>query len=186
MPRDLTLLEVQDCREWRRRLKEHHASSPGVWLVFYRSHTGIKSVPYEDSVREALCFGWIDSLIRRLDDDHYARKYTPRKPTSKWSEANRTRWTELKAAGLLAPSGLAAAPTGNTYAPRSVIPELPGYIARAIKRNARAWTAFRRLAPSHRREYVRWIHSAKRPETREKRLSEAIVLLKAGEKLGLR
>ena len=78
---------------------------------------------YEDLVREALCFGWIDSLIKRLDDERYAIKVTPRKPTSKWSSINRRRWHELETAGLLAAPGLAAAPTNNTYAPRPVIPE---------------------------------------------------------------
>ena len=94
--------------------------------MFYKAHTGVKSIPYEDTVREALCFGWIDSLIKRLDDDRYALKVTPRQPTSKWSDINRKRWAELKAAGLLTSAGLAAAPTNNTYAPRPVIPDLAG------------------------------------------------------------
>ena len=82
--------------------------------MFYKAHTGVKSIPYEDTVREALCFGWIDSLVKRLDDDRYALKVTPRQPTSKWSDINRKRWVELKAAGLLTPAGLAAAPTNNS------------------------------------------------------------------------
>jgi uncharacterized protein YdeI (YjbR/CyaY-like superfamily) len=95
--------------------------SPGVWLVFYKAHTRIGSIAYEDSVREALCFGWIDSLIKRLDDDRYARKFTPRQPTSKWSDINRKRWLELKMSGLLTSAGLAAVPTDNTYAPRLAV-----------------------------------------------------------------
>jgi uncharacterized protein YdeI (YjbR/CyaY-like superfamily) len=186
MANELALLEVRDRQRWRRWLEKHHASSPGVWLVFQKGHTGAKSVPYEDSVREALCFGWIDSLIKRLDDDRYARKYTPRKATSKWSELNRKRWGELKSAGLLAPPGLAAAPTGNTYDPLPAIPKLPRYIATALKENSPAWSAFNRLAPSHRREYVRWIHSAKRDETRKRRVQESIALLAHGKTLGLR
>jgi len=144
------------------------------------------SIAYEDMVREALCFGWIDSLVKRLDDDRYALKVTPRKPTSKWSDLNRTRWAELDAAGLLAPAGVLAAPTENTYAPRPVIPELPGYIAKALKANARAWKFFQTLAPTHRRDFVVWIHIAKRPETRAKRIRESISLLAAGQKLGLK
>jgi uncharacterized protein YdeI (YjbR/CyaY-like superfamily) len=186
MANELMLLEVQDRERWRKWLEKHHASSPGVWLVFYKGHTRVKYVAYEDSVREALCFGWIDSLIKRLNDNRYARKFTPRKPSSKWSESNRKRWAELKSAGLLAPSGLAAAPTGNTYAPAPAFPELPRYITEALRDRPQAWTAFKRLAPSHRREYVRWVHSAKRPETREKRLRESIGLLEAGQKLGLK
>src|SRR5207237_748378 len=76
---------------------------------------GVKSLPYEDFVREALCFGWIDSLVKRLDDDRFAIKVTPRKPASKWSDINRRRWMELKSAALLKPAGLAAAPTANKY-----------------------------------------------------------------------
>jgi uncharacterized protein YdeI (YjbR/CyaY-like superfamily) len=186
MTTELMLLEVRNRQEWRTWLGKHHASSPGVWLVFHKGHTDVKAIPYEDSVREALCFGWIDSLIKRLDDDRYARKFTPRQPTSKWSDINRKRWVELKAAGLLTSAGLAAAPTDNTYAPLPAIPELPSYIAKALKGNPKAWSFFQELAPTYRRHFVRWIHSAKRSETREKRLCESIALLEVGQKLGLK
>lgn len=183
---ELALLEMASRRKWRAWLARHHTSSPGVWLVFHKAHTGVASMPYEDMVREALCFGWIDSLVKRLDDDRYAIKVTPRKPTSKWSDLNRTRWKELEAAGELAPAGLAAAPTDNTYAPKPTIPELPAYIAKALKTNANAWTFFRTLPPRSRRDFVVWIHIAKRPETRERRIRESIALLAAGKRLGLK
>src|SRR5438093_13416794 len=115
MTAELMTLQVRSRRQWRAWLAKHHTSSPGVWLVFYKAHTGVKSIPYEDTVREALCFGWIDSLIRRLDADRYALKVTPRRPTSKWSDPNRKRCVELKAYGLLTPAGLAAPPTNETY-----------------------------------------------------------------------
>ena len=186
MPTPLSRLEFRDRTQWRTWLAKHHASSPGVWLVFHKEHTRVKSIPYEDSVREALCFGWIDSLIKRLDDDRYARKFTPRKPTSNWSDTNRKRWADLKAAGLLTAAGVAAAPTDRTYAPKPTIPALPPYIAEILKANPKAWTFFESLAPSHRRHFVAWIHTAKRPETREVRLRETIALLAAGKKLGLK
>ena len=154
--------------------------------MFYKAHTGKESIALEDMVREALCFGWIDSLVKRLDDDRYALKVTPRKPTSKWSDINRKRWAELKAAGLLTPAGLAAAPTKNTYAPRPTIPALPAYIAKALRANSKAWAFFRELAPTYRRHFVVWIHIAKRPETRTRRIRESISLLAAGKKLGLK
>lgn len=182
----LGTLDVRSRREWRAWLATHHASSSGIWLVFYKAHTGVTSITYEEMVREALCFGWVDSLIRRLDEDRYAYKVTPRKTTSKWSDSNRKRWAELQAAGLLAPAGRAAAPSDNTYAPKPQIPTLPAYVRTALKTNARAWTFFQRLAPTHRRNFVVWIHMAKRPETRETRIRESIRLLSAGKKLGLK
>jgi len=91
MASGLITLHLRTRKEWRAWLAKHHASSLGIWFVFYKSHTGQKSVSYEDMVREALCFGWIDSLVKRLDDDRYAIKVTPRQPTSKWSSLNRKR-----------------------------------------------------------------------------------------------
>src|SRR5438093_10683470 len=186
MTTELRMLDTRTRRQWRAWLANHHTSSPGVWLVFYKAHTGVKLLPYEDTVREALCFGWIESLVKRLDDDRYALKVTPRQPTSKWSDANRKRWAELKAAGLLTSAGLAAAPTDNSYAPKPVIPALPVYIAKALKANVKAWEFFRELAPTYRRDFVVWIHIAKRPETRDRRIRESIRLLAAGKKLGLK
>jgi uncharacterized protein YdeI (YjbR/CyaY-like superfamily) len=186
MAAELETLQLASRRQWRTWLARHHRSSPGVWFVRHKSHTGVKSIPYEDLVREALCFGWIDSLVKRLDADRYAIKVTPRRSTSKWSAINRKRWAELKAAGELTPAGVAAEPTSRTYAPKPVIPELPAYIAKAFKANATAWTFFRALPPRERRNYVVWIHVAKKPETRERRIRESTARLAAGKKLGLR
>lgn len=155
-------------------------------MVFHKTHTGAKSLAYEDFVREALCFGWIDSLVKRLDDDRYAIKATPRKRGSKWSDINRRRWSELNAGGFLTSAGLAAAPTNNTYGPKPDVPVLPAYIATAIKRNAKAWEFFQTLASRERRNFVVWIHTAKRSDTRERRIKESIALLAAKRKLGLK
>ena len=186
MAEKLVTLDVRTEQQWRRWLAKHHASTPGVWLVRHKRHTAIKSIPYEDLVRTALCFGWVDSLVKRLDDDRYAIKVTPRKPTSKWSDINRRRWNDLKAAGLLHAPGVAAAPTENRYRKHPPIPELPAYVAKAFKANPRAWQYFQALAATYRRNFVVWIHMAKRPETRERRIRESIELLAAGKKLGLK
>ena len=183
---ELITLHVSTRRQWRAWLGKHHQSSPGIWLVCYKDHTGVKSIPYEDMVRDALCFGWIDSLVKRLDADRYAIKLTPRRPTSKWSDINRKRWAELNAAGRLSAAGRAAAPTTNTYAPIPAIPEMPGYIAKALKASTKAWEFFRTLPRRERRNFVVWIHMAKRPETRERRIRESIRLLASGNKLGLK
>ena len=182
----VTLLDVRTRKQWRQWLAKHHASSPGIWLIRYKQHAGVESMPYEDVVREALCFGWIDSLVKRLDDDRFAVKVTPRKPTSKWSDINRRRWKELEAAGALAAPGRAAAPTANRYAAKPTIPDLPAYIAKALKANGTAWKNFQALAPSYRRHFVVWIHTAKRLETRDRRIRESIGVLAAGKKLGLK
>jgi len=179
-------LQVKSRREWRAWLAKHHKSSSGIWFTFFKAHTGLKSIQYEDVVREALCFGWIDSLIKRLDGDRYLLKITPRKFASNWSDLNRKRWAYLKAARQLAPSGLAAAPTENRYAAKPKIPIPPGYIATAVKTNAKAWAFFRALPPRERRNFVVWIHIAKQAETRERRIREAIRLLAAGKRLGLK
>jgi uncharacterized protein YdeI (YjbR/CyaY-like superfamily) len=184
--RTLITLDVRTRKAWRQWLARHHASSPGVWLVRYKQHAGVESMPYEDVVCEALCFGWVDSLVRRLDDDRFAIKVTPRKPTSKWSDLNRRRWRALEAAGRLEAPGLAAPPTANGYAPRPNIPELPSYVAKAFKTDPEAWRYFQSLARTCRRNFVVWIHTAKRPETRERRIRESIRLLAAGRKLGLK
>ena len=183
---ELATLEFRDRVRWRGWLEKHHATSPGVWLVFHKKHSAKESIPHEDSVREALCFGWVDSLVKRLDEERFKLKFTPRKPASKWSDLNRKRWNELEGAGLLAPAGLASPPTATRYAPRPKVPILPGYVATALKANQRAWTFFQSLSPTERRNYVVWIHLAKRPETRAKRIAASIKLLAAGQKLGLK
>jgi uncharacterized protein YdeI (YjbR/CyaY-like superfamily) len=179
-------VDLRTRKQWRAWLAKHHASSPGVWLVRHKRHTGVESMSLDELQREALCFGWIDSLVKRLDDDRFAIKVTPRKPTSRWSELNLRRWRELDASVLLAPAGREAAPTANAYAPRPKVPLLPAYVAAAFRSNAKAWKTFQALPPRERRNYVVWIHTAKRPETRERRIRESIARLAAGEKLGLK
>ena len=186
-PYTLDTLDVRNRRDFRKWLKKHHDSLSEIWLVFHKRHTGVTSIEYDDTVEEALCFGWIDSIIRRLDDARYARKFTPRKAHSKWSTVNRRRYESLEARGLLAPPGLKRPPTSRSGdAPKLSAPTIPPYITKTLKANSRAWQFFEQLAPSYRRAYVGWIHSAKRVETREKRLREAVSLLAAGEKLGLK
>jgi uncharacterized protein YdeI (YjbR/CyaY-like superfamily) len=173
---------------WRVWLAAHHASETEIWLICHKQHTGRPSVDYLDALDEALCFGWIDSLIKRIDDDRYARKFTPRKPGSKWSATNRKRYAELEAAGRLKPAGKKRAPTdGADYGPTPIVPtKLPPYIARGLKGHPGAWGYFQSLAPSHQRQYMMWIDTAKQQETKDRRLREAIRLLSAKQKLGLK
>jgi len=183
----LKTLDARTPAEWRLWLADHHDSESEVWLVFRKRHTGEASIAYEDAVYEALCFGWVDSLIKRLDDARYARKFTPRKPGSKWSTVNRKRYAQLKASGRLMPAGLDRPPTERSGdAPRPSLAKVPPYIQVALRNCPAAWTYFESLAPSYRRMYIAWIDSAKQQETKMRRLQEAIRLLTAGKKLGLK
>lgn len=185
--KNLKTLDMRSRQQWRDWLQEHHDSESEIWLLFHKRHTEIQSIGYEDAVEEALCFGWIDSIIKRLDDDRYLRKFTPRNPGSKWSSINRRRYEKMKEQGLLAAPGLERAPTSRSGdAPRPSLSEIPPYIENELKANTSAWNFFQRLAPSYQRIYIGWIDSAKREETKEKRLREAIDLLAAGKKLGLK
>ena len=173
---------------WRAWLQQHHASATEIWLVYHKKHTRKPSVAYLDALDEALCYGWIDSLKKRIDDDRYAIKYTPRKPRSKWSDINRKRYATLKAADRLTPAGRARSPEdGGRYDAKPKVPkELPPDIAKALKATPAAWAFFQTLTPREQRMYFGWIYLAKREETRQRRLHEAIELLKRKQKLGLK
>ena len=180
---------AQTADQWRKWLDAHHDSESEVWLIFYKKHTGMVSIAYADAIDEALCVGWVDSLVKRLDESRYALKFTPRKADSKWSAINRKRYATLKAAGRLKPGGINRPPTDRSYDRplRYQMPAtLPRYIQAALKKRPAAWRNFEQLAPSHRRRYVGWIETAKRDETKARRLREVISLLAAGKPLGLK
>jgi uncharacterized protein YdeI (YjbR/CyaY-like superfamily) len=181
-------IDIRSRKAWRAWLERNHSSVAEIWLVFHKQHTGTLAVEYEAAVEEALCFGWVDSLVRRLDDDRFARKFTPRRTDSMWSESNRRRYAEVEARGLLAASGRARPPTGRVPVPpaRRTFAKVPPYIARALKAEPRAWATFKRLTQEQRRKYLGWIEAAKREETKMRRLAEALRLLARGEKLGLK
>src|SRR5262245_30672678 len=157
-------LFVRTLDEWRHWLAKNHASVSEVWLIFYKRHTGVASIAYADALDESLCFGWVDSLVKRLDDRRYAIKFTPRRADSRWSAANRKRYAELKEGGRLKPAGMKRPPTDRTYGPRAARLEmpstLPSYIQTALQNHPTALRHFDRLTPSHRRRYFAWIESA--------------------------
>lgn len=183
-------LRVQSMGQWREWLNEHHASASEIWLVFYKRHTGVASIEYSDALDEALCYGWVDSLVKRLDDSRYALKFTPRRADSRWSDKNRKRYAELKAGGRLQPAGVQRPPTARGSAPRPArlpLPSrLPAYIQAAFKARPKARRHFDALGPEQRRRYVAWIESTKREETKLRRLQEAMRLLTSGKVLGLK
>jgi uncharacterized protein YdeI (YjbR/CyaY-like superfamily) len=184
----MNLLHLTTRESWRAWLAENHGHVTEIWLVYSKRHTGLPRVEYDDAVEEALCFGWIDSIVRSLDDDRYAQKFTPRKAKSKWSDLNRRRFAKMVAEGRMTAVGLARSPSPEE-APKASARDwdtVPPYIEDALRENGAAWESFSRLAPSHRREYVGWIDSAKKEETRQRRLAEAVSRLERNEKLGMK
>lgn len=183
---------ASDRKTWRAWLAKHHASESGAWLVYYKKHTGKPSVGYLDSVREALCFGWIDGLKKRIDDETYTHRFTPRKARSRWSPQNVRLARELIELGLMAEAGLNAFEQRLDYADevlemiRAQEMDLTEETETALKSNPQAWRNFERLTPGYRKQYVAWLQTAKLPETRKKRLEEAIRLLEANRKLGMK
>ena len=183
--------------EFRTWLKKHYDKSTILWLIFYKKHTGIKNISYDEAVEEALCYGWIDSTKKRIDDEKYAWKFTPRSNTKNWSDTNKIRVNKLIKEGRMTEAGLNKIDlylkTGKID--WEVIPkhkkirdevQTPEFIIEFISKNEAALYHFNQLAPSHKRNYIAWITQAKKPETIKKRLAEAIKLLKKNKKLGLK
>ncbi len=183
---------VKTRKEWRDWLNQNHDKSNGIWLVFYKKHTGKATLEYDEAVEEALCFGWIDSIIKKIDDDKYVRKVTPRKADSRWSELNKKRITKLKKQGLLTEAGITKVREAKASglwekSDSTQIPlNAPRELEYALAKNKKAKNFFDRLAPSYKKRFIGWISAAKRHETRERRLREAINLLEKGEKLDMK
>jgi uncharacterized protein YdeI (YjbR/CyaY-like superfamily) len=181
---------MPDLPRWRRWLASHHRTSRVVWLVFERAGAGARGLTYDDALDEALCWGWIDSLVRRIDDRTYARKFTPRKRPDRWSRPNVERLRRLLATGRVRPAGLAAVADGVLRSPppprpppRDLTPPRPpAELRSALSRAPRAHAFFRALAPSYRANYSRWVSAALRPATRRRRAAEAVRLLRRGTK----
>ena len=175
-------LEVKDPTSWRSWLRNNHQTEQGVWLVFRKKGSARKSIDYGDALDEALAYGWIDSTIRRIDDEKYVRKFTPRKPSSIWSKLNIERVERLKAEGRMTKSGLEA--YGKRTGEISLLEKfnierlkIPKDLIDALKTNRKAWDNFEKFTPSYRKRYLIWISGAKGPETRRKRIGEAVELI---------
>jgi len=173
-------LDVTDPRGWREWLRKHHSDTHGAWLVFHKG--GAPTISYDDALDEALAYGWIDSVIRRIDDDRYVRKFSPRRPDSIWSSLNIDRVNKLRGEGRMTRWGLTACEkrTSEISTLEKVNAEgakVPRDFETALRKNRKAWENFQRMAPSHRKRYLVWLAGAKKPETRKKRISEAVELV---------
>lgn len=174
-----TTLRARTRAEWRRWLARNHDRRPEIWLVFYTKASGKRFVAYDDAVEEALCFGWIDSIVKKLDGDARAQRFTPRRRGSAVSELNRERVRRLVAQGLMTPAGLTAA--GEVDAPFVV----PGDIRRELKRDRETWGNFQAFPETYRRIRVSWIDGARaQPEVFEQRLRHFLRMTKQNKRFG--
>jgi uncharacterized protein YdeI (YjbR/CyaY-like superfamily) len=172
--------------EFRAWLQEHHATASELLVGFHKKDSGRPSITWPQAVDQALCFGWIDGVRRRIDDASYSIRFTPRKARSTWSAVNVRRVGELTAEGLMHPAGLAA--FERRSADRTAIysyeqrrgAELDAEQKRRFRANERAWAWFEAQPPSYRRTATHWVISAKRAETTERRLERLIADSAAG------
>lgn len=164
-------------RRWRTWLEKNHDRSRGVWLIFYKQSSGRPRLPYNDAVEEALCFGWVDSLVRKLDDDRYIQLFTPRKPRSTWSKPNKQRVERMIAAGLMTPAGFESIETAKRNGSWSVLDtvealEIPPDLATAFRKHSGAARQFAGFSRSVKKAILAWIASAKQPGTRQARIDK--------------
>jgi len=182
---------------FHRWLQKNHDKSLGIWIIFYKKHVKVECIKYKESLEEALCFGWIDSIIKKIDNDQYARKFTPRTNVSKWSELNKKIVTTLIKTGKMTEKGLKKIDlylkTGKVDWQSIEFKEketkefdIPDFIMDEFAKNEPALTNFNNLAQTYKRHYVLWITNAKRKETIHNRLKESVELLKENKKLGLK
>src|SRR5574341_1371729 len=177
--------------EWRSWLEKNHDKEAGIWMMYYKRHTRKESIPYNDAVEEALCYGWIDSTVRKCNEEQYMQRFTPRKAKSVWSELNKRRVEKMVREGKMTEAGLKkineAKRNGywNKLSEVNDTDKVPEDFDRALQSNIRASKFYDSLPPSSKKQYLWWISSAKREETRCKRVIESINLLSKGKKFGV-
>jgi uncharacterized protein YdeI (YjbR/CyaY-like superfamily) len=182
---------MRDRDQWRMWLAENHGTAKAIWLVFYKKHTRRPGLAYVEAVEEALCFGWIDGVLKRIDDEKHTVRFSPRRKNSIWSELNKKRVTRLIKEGWMTEAGLAKVREAKANgqwakaAQREDTTLVPPELTAALAENGMAQGNFERLAPSYRKQFIYWIGSAKRDETRQKRVAEAIRLLACNKRMGL-
>jgi uncharacterized protein YdeI (YjbR/CyaY-like superfamily) len=175
-----------DLEAW---LEQHGASSPGLWLKIAKKGSGVESVSYAEALELALCFGWIDSQKRGLDERHFLQRFTPRRPRGKWSLINREKAEGLIDAGAMRPAGLAEVEAAKAdgrweaaYAGQRTA-EVPEDLRRELDRNEAAREFFATLDSANRYAILYRLQEAKKPETRERRLRKFIAMLEREEKI---
>jgi uncharacterized protein YdeI (YjbR/CyaY-like superfamily) len=178
--------------QWRAWLAENHATAREMWMVFYKKHLGKPGLTYIEALEEALCFGWIDGILKRIDAEKHTIRFSPRKRNSIWSEQNKKRVSRLIEEERMTEAGLAkiheAKANGqwDQAAVREDVTLVPPELTAALARNAKARQGFEKLAPCYRKQFIYWVGMAKRDETRQKRVAEAVRLLTDNQRLGMK
>jgi uncharacterized protein YdeI (YjbR/CyaY-like superfamily) len=172
---------AKDRLAFRSWLEQNHSSSNGIWLIYYKKNSLQASISYPEAVKEALCFGWIDSKVKSLDDQRYMQVFTPRKPKSVWSALNKKYVAELIEQKLLRPAGLKtieiAKQNGQWESLDKVEAlEIPEDLRKLLAKNKTAKVNFESFSPSSKKVILQWIASAKRSETRQRRIEETVAL----------
>ena len=173
--------------DWRSWLEQNHEREQEVWLVYRKAGSRTTNIDYESSVEEALCFGWIDSIIQKIDEEKYARKFNPRRLESKWSETNKRRVIKVMREGRMTEAGMAKVTFDvkevDTSKPKPKRPavQMPEKMEQALKSRPRLWEAFQKISPSYRRNYILWLADAKKPETFERRFQILVEEVLAGK-----
>ncbi len=181
-----------DRKKWREWLENNCDTETEIWLIYYKKHTGIERIRYDDAVEEAICFGWIDSIVKRIDDDRYMQKFTPRKEKSKWSDLNKRRAAKMIKTGSMTGAGMAkiraAKNNGewNKAENKTIVKAVPPDLESALSKNGEAAANFKKMAPSYRRNLIGWIESAKREGTRGKRIAQTVEMAERNEKPGMK
>ena len=182
-------LYVKNRKEWRAWLSKHHGTAPEIWLVYYKKHTGKPRVPYNHAVEEALCYGWIDSILKPIDADRWAQRYSPRRPTSRLSAMNRERVRRLIAAKRMTKAGLASiehAFDRKKDTKQVVSWKLPADIERRLKDATVVWNNYRRFPKSYQRIRIGWIDAARaRRAVFEQRLGYFIKMTAQNKRFGM-
>jgi len=178
---------VADRAAWRQWLATNHATSPGIWLVFDKKSSRADRLAYVDAVEEALCYGWIDSTVRTLDDARYVQLMAPRKPKSTWARTNKERVARLIEQGLMAEAGLASierAKANGSWTSLDAVESLavPADLARALRALPGAARNFAEFSPSARKAYLHWISQAVRAETRTHRVAHVAQFAASNQK----
>ena len=173
------LLYFKNAQEWREWLHDNHHSSKGVYLIFYKVSSQAESMRWEDAVQVAICYGWIDSTVKRLDDERRRQMFTPRKDKSVWSKLNKTYIEKLIANNLMHESGLKKIETAKQNGSWTTLDgvenlEMPNDLVSAFAKNKKALNNYNSFSPSYRKSYLYWLNQAKREETRTSRIAQII------------